>query len=288
MSSLYLNVLFTRPYILINSKIGTLPFVNQQIYCLINWFCDYVGIQGSKLNEYLRVSRGLRHRPSVERNIYSAPHTGMSAAELEFDDLPPPSYPAPSLQDALRTVDRSITAMRLPAVPPRRVGLVAPDRAPNTQEDIGDSSTQSPKLNRTGTAAHDVELPIAITSYPSSVESDSDSDTSESGDERMLKQMNEDDDLDGKPKKVLDSLPTSYSNKIYEASQPLQYIAVDIVPGENVIETSSDKIESKDEEEIYGGAEDAPIIVYSEIDKERTLNLARPNQARTKRDSGDF
>ena len=243
------------------------------------------------MNEYIRVSRALRHRPSVERNIYSVPHTGMSAAELEFDDLPPPSYPAPSLQDALRTVDRSITTMRLPAIPPRRVGRVIPDCATSTQDNNGDLSTQSPKLDRTMNAVHDIELPIAITSYPSSVESDSDSDTSESGDESMLKQMlnkDEDVDQDGQPKKVLDTERNSYSNKTYEASQPLQYVAVDIVPGEDVIETGSDEIENKGEEEIYGDTEDKPVIVYSEIDKERTLSLARPNQARTKRDSGDF
>ena len=239
------------------------------------------------MNEYIRVSRGLRHRPSVERNIYSAPHTGMSAAELEFDDLPPPSYPAPSLQDALRTVDRSITGMRLPAIPPRRIGNLIPGHAPNALDNSEPFPTQSqsPKLNKTMNNVHEVELPIAITSYPSSVESDSDSDTSESGDENMLKQMlnmNRDDDQYGQPKNVIDIEKSSHPIKTNETSQQLQYVAV------VTAEEGSDEAGNKDEEDIYKGAEDGPVIVYSEINKEKTLSLSKMNQARTKRDSGDF
>ena len=211
----------------------------------------------------------------------------MSAAELEFDDLPPPSYPAPSLQDALRTVDRSITRMRLPAIPPRRVGNQIPGSAPNSLDNNEHLSTQSqsPKLNKTANNVHDIELPIAITSYPSSVESDSDSDTNESGDESMSKQMlnmNRDDDQDGQPKNVLDIEKTSHPIKTNETNQQLQYVAV------VTEEDGSDDGGNEDEEDIYMGAEDEPVIVYSEIDKEKTLNLSKMNEARTKRDSGDF
>ena len=178
--------------------------------------------------------------------------------------------------------------MRLPAIPPRRARNVIPDSTPNAQDNIGDdlsTQSQSPKLNGTANAVHDIELPIAITSYPSSVESESESDTSESEDESLSQHMLNMDANGGQPKKLLDIKQTSCPLKTNEASQQIQYVAVDVGPDEDGIEISSDGVGNKDEEEIYATAQ---AIVYTEIDKEMTLSLSAPNQARTKRDSGDF
>ena len=69
----------------------------------------------TKVSQMFRASRGLRRRPRVERNIYSASNTGVRASAVR----PQPS--APSLRRITGSVDRSITGMRLPAIPPSEV-----------------------------------------------------------------------------------------------------------------------------------------------------------------------
>ena len=74
----------------------------------------------TKVSQMFRASRGLRRRPRVERNIYSASNTGVRASDVR----PQPS--APSLRRITGSVDRSITGMRLPAIPPSEVDTTVP------------------------------------------------------------------------------------------------------------------------------------------------------------------
>ena len=82
--------------------------------CAIKMFILLFRHPVSKIKNPFKASSALRHRPVVERNIYSATHSGVRASDVR----PQPS--APTLR-MLVSVGRSITSMRLPAIPPSDV-----------------------------------------------------------------------------------------------------------------------------------------------------------------------
>ena len=167
----------------------------------------------SKLTSFFRPSTGLRHRARTDRNIYCDAHTGISAI-----DLPPP-YPAPSIEDALRTMGRSATVMALPAVPPSGNDTSVPEsEAAEEYAELleSDSATQpsgntNPSLeemhsNRNQSRLHDVPLPLPVKHNPESDESESDEyDEDES-----------DNDCDEMPEHRMNVIPTSHVRNLEE------------------------------------------------------------------------
>ena len=148
----------------------------------------------TKVSQMFRASRGLRRRPRVERNIYSASNTGVRASDVR----PQPS--APSLRRITGSVDRSITGMRLPAIPPNEVDTTVPQttKRPLTVDSKGSRPPAAlptdafslpevtpPEVQELDTinpsSSSDVPLPIPIT------REDSDSDNSDDDKEYIPK-----------------------------------------------------------------------------------------------------
>lgn len=255
----------------------------------------------SKINEIFRASRGLRRRPQVERNIYSAAHTGVRPSTVE---------PESTWRQRLRTASRSIVGMRLPAIPPNQAENAVPS-APITEESAPTEGTErnsvnslppapplplprsvpSPtaetksELNRTESHANDVVLPMAVVRN-STEESESDDDS--------------DDDKEYIPKhrfsmvhanrvKAQKELNEAASDKC-EANQAdktdneqLQYVAVDVLKDEPVTGANSDKDPENKNVEVDASVDEtnktenegANPIEYTNIDMEKTKELER-------------
>ena len=218
----------------------------------------------TKISQMFRASRGLRRRPRVERNIYSASHTGVRASDVR----PQPS--APSLRRI--TGDRSITGMRLPAIPPSEVdttvrqtttrpfrvdskGSRPPAALPTDASSPPEvSPMEVPELDTINPSWSDVQLPTPI------AREDSDSDNSDDDKEYIpnhrftMVRVNSAHHRNERNKEVEQ---TSNSDSNEGTDQPQQYVnAADLKD----ITSHSDNNEENDQPQQYVNAADLKDI----------------------------
>ena len=241
----------------------------------------------TKLTKFFRTSRGLRHRPSVERNVYSPSHSGLRASEVR------PEPALNRLRHALGSVGRSITSMRLPAIPPSEVNNVTQmarvnslgSRPPAPLPHEASSRSQETELTRTESRVHDVPLPIRVVNNPESEDSDSDDDKEYIPKHRFsmvrrAKEQSTNIDLD----KVEESNQAETNE---EDTEKMEYIVVDVIkeppitganadPEDKTSATQTDANNDRTDGAAKNMNQDVEVpIEYTNIDKEKTLSLAR-------------